>query len=317
MSKSYYDILGVDKSVNGAEIKKAYRKLSLKYHPDKPGGDEERFKEINGAYEILSDEDKRRQYDMGSSNPSMGQRGNTGGFPSHLFKRSMSGHGGMPDIFASMFQGGGHPFQNPFMDTDMNNRENNTNVRFFRNGVEVNNQPPPPENISKHIKVTLRQCYDGASIPIDITRTIRRHQEKTTETETIYITIPVGIGSNEILTIPKMGNEVNDMKSDLKIKIMVEENKLFKRDGLNLIYENDISLKESLCGFSFELPFIDGKVYTINNNAGNIITSNFIKEIPNMGFTRNGNKGSLLIKFNIIFPTSITPENIIKLKEIL
>ena len=310
-SRSFYDILGVSKNATTEQIKKEFRKLSLKYHPDKPNGDEEKFKEINEAYQTLSNDEKRRQYD--NKNPgNYFNRNNRGGF-NHPMYSSGGGFNGYPmnDMFSSMFNHGNFPFH---FSNDMNN---NANIKIFRNGVEVNNKNIIPETINTNIKITMKQSYEGVSIPLDISRTIIRNQEKTKENESIYVEIPKGVGNNETIVMKNLGNIINEQKSDLKIKIILESTNEFERDGLDIIYKKNISLKEALCGFSFNLSFINGKIYTINNNSGNIIYPGYLKELPNMGFTRGNNTGKLIIKFSISFPEKIDKENIEKLKDLL
>ena len=310
-SRSFYDILGVSKNATTEQIKKEFRKLSLKYHPDKPNGDEEKFKEINEAYQTLSNDEKRRQYD--NKNPgNYFNRNNRGGF-NHPMYSSGGGFNGYPmnDMFSSMFNHGNFPFH---FSNDMNN---NANIKIFRNGVEVNNKNIIPETINTNIKITMKQSYEGVSIPLDISRTIIRNQEKTKENESIYVEIPKGVGNNETIVMKNLGNIINEQNSDLKIKIILESTNEFERDGLDIIYKKNISLKEALCGFSFNLSFINGKIYTINNNSGNIIYPGYLKELPNMGFTRGNNTGKLIIKFSISFPEKIDKENIEKLKDLL
>jgi DnaJ-class molecular chaperone len=310
MSSDHYKTLGIEKNSNQETIKKAYRKLSLKYHPDKNNGNDTQFKEINSAYEILSDPEKRRIYDMQNSNPFMSS---SSPFPGNMFSHNSN----MPDVFTNMF--GDSMFQQFTHNQNRNNPSfNNPNIRIFRNGVEVNKpKQQPPDNITINVTITMKQSYEGDSIPVDIKRSILRYQEKSMETETVYIDIPQGIGHNELITVKNKGNIINDMKSDVKIKILIDNDKNFTRDGLNIIYNKEITLKESLCGFSFELPFINGKKYTINNNSGNIITPGFLKEINGMGFKRGQHNGSLIIKFNIIFPDNLTDEQIKKLSQLL
>ena len=103
----------------------------------------------------------------------------------------------------------------------------------------------------------------------------------------------------------------------LKICIVLENNSIFKRNGLDLIYQKNITLKQALCGFNFEIKLLDGKIYTINNNSGNIIKPNFSRNIPNMGMKRDTRSGSLIINFNIIFPDTLTEKVMDKLKELL
>jgi len=114
MSKDYYEILGISKSASDDEIKKAYRKLAHKYHPDKKDGDEEKFKEINAAYQILSDKQKRQQYDQFGSNFEQAGAGRTGGFSGFEgfsgqtggFEFNFGGEqgGGFEGIFSDVFQ---------------------------------------------------------------------------------------------------------------------------------------------------------------------------------------------------------------------
>ena len=97
---------------------------------------------------------------------------------------------------------------------------------------------------------------------------------------------------------------------------MNAKNYLFERRGLDLYLEKQISLKESLCGFSFELKYLNDKVYTINNQIGNIIPPDYKKIIPGMGLTRENAKGNLIITFKIVFPSSLTQEQIDKLNDL-
>ena len=134
----------------------------------------------------------------------------------------------------------------------------------------------------------------------------------------MYITIPKGIDSNEIIVAKEKGNIINDtFKGDVKIFIKVNNNTQLIRQGLDLIYKKSITLKEALCGFSFDLEYIDGKKFKINNKQGNIIVPNFCKQIPNMGMIRDGQKGSLIIQFSVQFPETLPKQTIQKLESIL
>jgi len=98
--------------------------------------------------------------------------------------------------------------------------------------------------------------------------------------------------------------------------VKIENNTDFKRNGLDLILEKTITVKEALCGFTFELKYITGKVYTITNNSGNIISHGYKKLIPNMGLSRDNHTGNLLIIFDVKFPETLSEETIATLKEI-
>ncbi len=136
--------------------------------------------------------------------------------------------------------------------------------------------------------------------------------------EKIYVDIPKGIDSGEIIKISKKGNILNEYtKGDIKVFVTVVNNSKFKRNGLNLIINKKLSLKDALCGFKFEFKHLNGKTYAINNEEGNIIKPNYQKIIRNLGMERNNQKGSLIILFSIDFPESLSIEQVKKIKEIL
>jgi len=115
------------------------------------------------------------------------------------------------------------------------------------------------------------------------------------------------------------GNVVNDrLKGDVKIIIQIENNSAFKRNGLDLIYTHNLTLKESLCGFSFELKHINGQTLTLTNTTNrSIVPPNSKKIIQNLGMIRDNVKGSIIIEFGVVFPSSITQEQMDALSTIL
>ena len=118
--------------------------------------------------------------------------------------------------------------------------------------------------------------------------------------------------------LENQGNIINEnCKGDIKIFIKIENDTGFQRRGLDLIFEKKISLKEALCGFSFELRYINGKDYTIHNPSGNVIPFGYHKIIPNMGLTRDEHVGNMIIVFTIELPTSLTEEQIAGLSKLL
>jgi hypothetical protein len=201
----------------------------------------------------------------------------------------------------------------------MNMGQGMPNIQIFRNGVPINvNRFQKPTPITKNITISMNQVLTGASIPVDIERWITENEHKVFEKETIYVTIEKGIDSGEIIVLEGKGNIVNDQcKGDVKIYVNVENNTQFQRYGIDLLLEKPISLKEALCGFSFEIKYINDKNYTINNTQGNIITPNYKKTIPGMGLERNGKRGNLVIHFIIEFPASLSIDKINLLKDVL
>jgi DnaJ-class molecular chaperone len=175
-----------------------------------------------------------------------------------------------------------------------------------------------PTPILKNINITMQQVYHGASIPLLVERWIIVNKIKTFETETMYISIPKGVDQNEMIVLREKGNIVNEyLIGDVKIFIQIENNSEFKRDGLNLILEKTISLKEALCGFTFDFLFLNGKRYMINTE-GTLISPEYQKNISKMGLTRGiEDIGDLIIIFHVIFPSELSCEKISSLKEIL
>jgi|UniRef100_A0A6C0DEH7 DnaJ-class molecular chaperone len=315
--ENFYNILGVQDSSTGEDIKKAYRKMSLKYHPDKNNGDPESvkmFQKISEAYEVLGDAQKRNEYDMMRKNPFM-RMGQPGGGGMHFDQMDdflsniiFGGLGGMPFGPGGMpFGPGGMPFP-----------PGGPNIRIFRNGVPVNFGNEKPQAITKNISINMETVLNGGKIPIEIERWILENGNQVHEKQTLYVDIVKGIDNNEIIVLKDQGNVVNEnCKGDVKIFIKIENDSEFQRRGLDLILEKRISLKEALCGFSFDLKYINGKIYTINNHAGNVIPPEYQKVIPNMGLTRDNHVGNLIIIFHVEFPEKMTLENIEILKTLL
>ncbi len=320
--ENYYKVLNVSENATPDEIKKSYRQLSFKYHPDKNQGSAEataKFQQINEAYETLSDPEKKQQYDMTRNNPFSNFNGGGGINANDL-----------NNIFANMF----NPFQNHMGGINMGgmnmggmnmggmNIPGMPGIRIFTNGNMFGQNKPPP--IQHHLTISIEQVLVGTTIPIEIERFIIEGQTKSLEKETLYIPVPKGIDNGEIIILQDKGNIINHninnmpiMKGDVKIFIEVQNKTEFKRQGLDLIYEKKIGLKDALCGFTFEIKHINGKMYTINNNIGSIISPNYKKLVPNLGLSRDNHTGNLIIQFEVQFPEKLSEETVKKLLEIL
>jgi len=231
--EDYYKILGVNSNDNSDKIKKAFRKLSLKHHPDR-GGDANEFKKINTAYQTLGDSNKKRQYDMQKNSPFGG------------------GGGGMDDIFSMMFRGGMPPGMGGGMPPGMHGGIpfgfGGPRVQVFHNGRPVNmGQYRKASPIVKTINITLEQAYTGVNYPLKVEKWIIEGNVKKIEKETIYIDIKPGIDSNEIILLKNRGNVMSENNvGDIKVFVKITNNTQFKRDGLDLIIKKKISLKEAL-----------------------------------------------------------------------
>jgi DnaJ-class molecular chaperone len=318
MSKNLYNILEVPESASIDEIKKSYRKLSMTYHPDKNNNNPEstaKFQEISDAYETLGDQEKKNEYDASRNNPFIKMMNN----PGH------QGQHPVEDLFANIFGmpfGQGIQFSQGMPFSNMQSFGPGQNVRIFHNGVQVNPQGfmqgmQKPTPIIKNIVVPIDKILTGTTIPLEIERWMVEGGNKVFETETVYVIVPKGIDDGEIIVLREKGNILReDCKGDIKIFIKIENNTDFKRQGLDLIFEKTITVKEALCGFSFDLKYITGKTYIINNHSGNIISNGYRKVIPSMGFSREQHIGNLIIIFNVKFPEKLSSESLEELKKI-
>jgi DnaJ family protein B protein 4 len=316
---SFYSILEVPETASADDIKKSYRRLSMLHHPDKNGNSQEskeKIQKINEAYEVLGDTEKKKEYDMTQNNPFLKMMGQ--GFNPNM--NMNSGMNPVDELFSSIF---GMPFMNAGVGPDISFM-GGPNVRVFHNGRPVQGfgqginpafQKPAP--IVQNINVPIDKILTGTTIPVDIERWIMENGIKILEHETVYVTVPKGIDEGEIIMLKDKGNIMSETnKGDIKIFVKIENNTEFKRSGLDLILEKTITVKEALCGFSFELKYITGKVYTITNNSGNIISHGYRKIIPNMGLSRDNHTGNLLIIFDVKFPEKLPEEILASLKEI-
>jgi DnaJ-class molecular chaperone len=323
MSDNFYNILGINEKATADEIKKAYRTLQMKYHPDKNQSSQESInmtQKINEAYETLGDSQKREEYDFTRSNPNPFMRMNSSG-----------GGGGMDvpidDLFKMFFNFPGMPGmagpgmggQGGFQGMGSGGFPGMPGVRIFHGGPmgfqEAIQKPSP---IVKTLVITMDQVLSGATIPLDIEKWVIDNGLKVHELETIYVTVPAGIDENEIIVLRDKGNVLNEqVKGDVKIFIKINNDTKFKRSGLDLIFDKKITLKEALCGFSFEIKYINGKSYTLNNNKGNIIPPDYKKVYQGMGLTRGEHKGNMIIHFQVEFPESLNAEQIERLTEVL
>tara|TARA_B100000902_G_scaffold398664_1_gene466297 strand:- start:741 stop:1658 length:918 start_codon:yes stop_codon:yes gene_type:complete len=292
--KGYYAVLEVDPGASGDAIKKAYRRLSLLTHPDRTSEDTTaKFQAISEAYDVLGDEENRKLYDRGGSGgiqfPSDGMPVN----PQDIFEFFRNN---MPPPFGGEVPGQPHAHAQ-FFHMDGNGRMN------FHEAM----QRPTP--IIKTINITLAQAFTGCKIPVEIERWACEGSIKQKESETIYVSVPEGIDENEIIVLRDKGNVLSETnKGHIKIFIKVSNNTDLVRRGLDLVYQKVITLKEALCGFTFDLDYLDERIFKVDNHNGNVISPGYKKVIQGLGMKRDGHKGNLIIEFTVTFPERLTKE---------
>ena len=317
---NFYEILEVDKDASDADIKKAYRSMSLKWHPDRNQSPDahSKIQAINEAYETLSDSSKRSQYNdelNGVRNNvfEMHMDGMDGDMPDigHLFNMMFSG--GIPGMRPGGIPGGVHVFHTsgggPGAHFAMGG---NPGVNIFQQL-----QKPPP--IIKNIQIPFQLAYNGCTIHVPIEKWVVRDQIRIHETETVYVPIPAGVDAGEMIVLRDCGNTLNDdLKGDIKFVIGLENNTPFLRQGMDLIYKKTITLKEALTGFSFDLQHINGKNISINNHVNRtIVKPGYTKTIPGLGMVRDNNTGNFIIEFTVEFPESLSDDQLTQLENIL
>ncbi|NCS98631.1 DnaJ domain-containing protein [Candidatus Parcubacteria bacterium] len=289
MSKDYYKILGVDKSASQDEIKKAFRKLAHKYHPDKKDGDEAKFKQVNEAYSVLSNEQKRAQYDQFGST-GFGGGGAQGGF---------SGFEGFD--FSQFTQNG----QRVDFDVDLGEIFGS----FFRGGGGFSRRRKG-QDIRVDVELSFKESIFGKKEKIKVNYKSKKHEE-------ITIDIPAGIDSGEMLRVRGRGEEIEDgTPGDLFIKIHVKPHKTLWKEGANLVTEKNIKLTESILGTKTEIDTPEEEPITIKIPAGTKhgeLLRLRGKGAPVLGGSQ---RGDILIKISVDIPKKLSRKSRKALEEL-
>ncbi|WP_340074634.1 molecular chaperone DnaJ [Leptobacterium sp. I13] len=338
MKQDYYEILGVGKNASAAEIKKAYRKKAIEYHPDKNPGDktaEEKFKKAAEAYEVLSDPDKKARYDQYGHAAFEGAGGFNGGGMNMEDIFSQFG-----DIFGSAFGGGFGGFSGFGGGGQRRIKGSNLRIRVKLTLDEIANGVEKKVKVKRKIQaggVTYKTCptCNGRGQVTKITNTILgRMQTATTcsacggsgqvmdnrppdadihglkiQEETVSIKIPAGVVDGMQLKVTGKGNEApgNGIPGDLLVAIEEMEHPTLKREGDNLHYDLYISIPEAVLGGSKEIDTVTGKV-RIKIEEG--IQSGKILRLRGKGIPSiNGyGSGDLLVHVNVWTPKNLSKE---------
>jgi len=284
MSKSLYETLGISESAGADEIKKAYRKLARKYHPDinKDPDAQEKFKEINAAYEVLSDSEKKAQYDQFGDQMFGGQN-------FHDFAQGQGANVDLDEILRAMFGGGGGGF--------------NTSSGFggFGGGGGFG---MPDLDVQSRITVSFDTSVLGG-----------KHQVTTAAGEKFDIKIPAGIKTGETLRVRGKGKSYQGQRGDLLIRVEVASSAEYERKGDDLYKEIDVPLKFALFGgkITVHTPHKDVALKIPKN------TKNGQKfRLKEKGFKnrKSGQTGNMYLVANVVLPDSDSlPEDLRKMCE--
>lgn len=341
MGKDYYKILGIAKGASDDEIKKAYRKLALKYHPDKnrSAGAEEKFKEIAEAYEVLSDTKKREVYDRYGEEGLKGGASADGGSGS----ASYTFHGDPRATFAQFF-GSATPFQTFFEfggptatrvynlhDEDMDiedpfgfgigpARQGGGQGSAFRShsfnfagpttgkgGCKDRAQDPAIEH---DLYISLEEILRGCTKKMKICRRVVQADGSTKkEDKVLTINVKPGWKAGTKITFQKEGDQGRGkVPADIVFIIRDKPHPIFRREGSDIRYTCKISLRQALCGTIIEVPTLIGEKISINLTREIVKPSN-VKRIQGQGLPfpkEPSKKGDLLVSFDIKFPDSLS-----------
>lgn len=304
---NFYEILGVNKGAGNDEIKRAYRKLSYEKHPDRNPDSGKEYQKINEAYETLKNKATRREYDYSTIGTDVIDNANINNFFSEMLSSAIDqgikkGKGKQIDDFASIF---GMPISGDNTQFDPS---------IFMNSADM--FVSPPDDLLLEEVITYQQAYNGCYIPVNIEREIIKGRTRKIEKELIYITIESGVDNNEIINITGKGHVKDNICSDIKVKVVLENSSDFNRRGIDLILKKKITFQESLCGFKFIIEHIDGSSIQFSSSRGNIIQNGDEKQIKNMGFKRNGLTGNLILSFHVLAPSTLTEEQLTVIEEV-
>lgn len=344
--KDYYEVLGLKKGATKEEVKKAFHKLAHKYHPDKSNGDGDKFKEVSEAYSILSDDKKRAEYDsygqtFNGSGP--GGFGGAAGFDFSQFQDAFNQQGfDMGDIFGDFFGGGGSATRQRrgrdiSIDLEVNFKDSIFGTKRKVLLAKVSQcdtcngsgaAPGAKMDTCKHCNgkgsvrestnsifgaITMvqecRYCHGTGSIPSEKCHTchgegVYRKQEE------IEIAVPAGIEGGEMIRLTGAGEAAQGGPSgDLYVKVHVQNDPRFKKDGNNLITELSVKLTDALLGSEYKIQTLDGE-QMLDIPAG--VTHGEMLKLAGKGVPagsgpgRAGKRGDLFVKVKINLPQKLS-----------
>lgn len=344
MGKDYYKILGVEKGATDQEIKRAFRKLAHEYHPDKANGNIDKFKEINEAYQVLGNKEKRQQYDQFGTTFD-GQSGFGGGNPFGQGFDFSQGFGGaqnidfdLGDIFGSMFGGGGptragRTSRGSDIEVDIeitlkeavfgiskniSIRKENSCQACSGTGADKGDSFKECKtcNGNGRISTTVLGTFRTQTICPDCKGNGKIIKDKcgncsgtgiTTDNVDIKIEIPAGIDNGQAIRLSGQGNAGKNgaPSGDLYVNINIKEEKGFSRQGFDLITEYDIPFTKAVLGSEIQVKTIDGKV-KLKIPSGTPSGKKFILKGKGVNRLKSRGRGDQIVVINVDVPTKLS-----------
>jgi DnaJ family protein A protein 2 len=352
-----YDVLEIQPGASEQEIKKAYRKLAMRYHPDKNAHSPEaadKFKEVGHAYEILSDPQKRQIYDQYGEEGLNGDGGMGGGMSAEdLFSQFFGGMGGG---MGGMFSGGGSQSQGPKRSRDIvhvhkvaledlykgkisklalqksvlcdkcegrGGKEGAVKKCSGCNGVGMKTMMRQMGPMIQRFQTVCSDCNGDGETIREKDRCKKCHGKKTvTERKVLHVPVDKGMQDGHKVTFNGEGDQGPDIiPGDVVFVIEQKPHARFERKGDDLYYSAQIDLLTALAGGSIAIEHLDERWLTVTIAPGEVISPGALKMVRGQGMPsyRHHDFGNLFIKFDVKFPDDHfnTPENIVKLEDIL
>ncbi|KAI3781618.1 hypothetical protein L2E82_11636 [Cichorium intybus] len=338
----YYKVLQVDRNAKDDDLKKTYRKLAMKWHPDKnPNNKKEaeaKFKTISEAYDVLSDPKKRAIYDQYGEEGLNGQvpppgPGAFSGMSTEAGSTTFRFNPRNADDIFSEFFGHSNPFGGMGMGDMRGSRSSGSFSRSifnddpfsqFRSGGNGEGSASIPSRkaatTERTLPCSLEDLYRGTTKKMKISRDVADHSGRSTTVEEILtIDIKPGWKRGTKITFPEKGNEIRGViPSDLVFIIDEKPHAVFKRDGNDLVLTQKISLCEALTGYVVQFSTLDGRSLTIPINV--VVSPSYEEVVKGEGMPmpkEPTKKGNLRVKFNIKFPSRLTTDQKTGIKRLL
>jgi curved DNA-binding protein len=304
----YYEVLGVKKDNSTQDIKKAYRKLAMKYHPDRNKGDkeaEEKFKKISEAYAVLSDPEKRKQYDtFGESGfqQRYSQEDIFKGFDLGDILKEF-GLGGMRGSFRTS-GGQGSPFETFFFHGGPGQGGGRTSYHTSAQ------QPVKGSDLAYELSVSLNEVVSGSEKTISL-----RRENKT---ENVSVKIPKGIKEGQKLRLAGKGSPspYGGPPGDLFLSIKIQPHPVFSRDGNNLVVEKRIPFSQACLGSEISVQSLEGKELKVKVPAGTQPQSKLRLKGHGLPADKTGGRGDIYVKISVEVPKHLTGEQKKLVKEL-
>ena len=299
LEKDFYAILGVPEDASDADIKKAYRKLARKWHPDQNPGDaaaEQKFKDIGEANAVLSDPEERQQYDSIRQMTRGGARFTAGG-PGG----STTGGAGFEDLFGSMFGGGGGTrFSTGGGGAQGINLEDilgsfGGGGSPFGQGYGATRGPVRGADLEARTSLTFRQAAEGETVSLQMG-----------DGRTVKTRIPAGVKDGQTIRVRGKGQPGEAGAGDLLLHVTVLPHPVFGRDRNNLTVDLPVTFAEAALGATVAVPTLDGGTVKVKVKAGT--PSGRVLRVKGRGIKAKSGTGDLLAKVQVVVPQRLTKE---------